>query len=108
MFKNLYFIIFDKNYSFIALMPVRKSRIVTYYTLVMTGTILTHIFAIIISDRDGCKIYKGCLKYETVKVIYWLRLITKWCTFKILSSPLPFVLRKDAVFIGGSTLLYKI
>ena len=69
----------------------------------MTGTILTHIFAIIISDRDGCKIYKGCIRYETVKVIYILRLITKWCTFKILASPLPFVLRKAKISDSTST-----
>ena len=61
----------------------------------MTGTILTHIVAITIADRDGCKIYKGCISYRTVKTIYFLRTVTKWCTFKLLASPLPFFLRKS-------------
>jgi len=63
----------------------------------MTGTILTHIVAITIADRDGCKIYKGCISYNTVKIIYFLRWFTKWSTFKLLTSPLPFVLRKSKV-----------
>ena len=43
----------------------------------MTGTILTHIVSITIADRDGCKIYKGCLSYDTVRLVYILRLFTK-------------------------------
>ena len=63
----------------------------------MTGTILTHIVATRIASRDGCKIYKGCLSYDTVKAVYILRTITKWCTFKLLVSPLPFILRKSKI-----------
>ena len=70
----------------------------------MTGTILTHIVAIIISDRDGCKIYKGCLSYETVKAVYILRFLTKWCSFRILASPLPFVLRKSKPLASTTSL----